>query len=234
MPDQPHRSLRASAWHTATPVDGSEAVGKQAGAPQHTYSAIRAQIQTGDVLLYQGTSVFSSLVRWWTDSPYSHAGLAAWWGDRLFIVQSILNGIQLTPLSRAVDKYDGQVEWWSVRPEHASALDRAELLDRALLDLGKPYSVAGLFRLMVRSIRRKLRGGVDPKESPTAMFCSEYVSLCHRRGGIDLAPDVEDACTTPADIARSDKLMLRAVLHVHPKGVLSDPSVPIDMQLPRS
>ena len=71
------------------------------------YPDVRAQIQDGDVLLFQGTHWLSRLIRWGSKSPYSHAGVALWWGPRLMVVQAVGKGVEAVPLSHAVDRYSG-------------------------------------------------------------------------------------------------------------------------------
>src|SRR5688500_20257335 len=74
------------------------------------YTQIRGRIRTGDILLFQGTSPLSRLIRWGSGSEYSHAGFAAWWDGRLLVFQASGRGAEVLPASSAVDAYDGQVD----------------------------------------------------------------------------------------------------------------------------
>src|SRR6187200_3309553 len=108
---------------------------------QVLYPEARQEIKTGDVLLFRGTSAVSRIIRWGSRSPYSHAGLAAWWGDRLIVFQAVSHGAQVVPVSSAVDAYDGQVDWWA--PKSESRLDPELLINHAVTMLGRAYAFNG-------------------------------------------------------------------------------------------
>ncbi len=181
---------------------------------QVLYSNAREQIQTGDVLLFRGTSAVSRIIRWGSRSPYSHAGLAAWWGDRLIVFQAVSRGAQVVPVSSAVDAYDGQVDWWA--PKADITLDPEELLNHAVTMLGRAYAFSGVLRLMWRMAVRRFRGLRDAKDAPKELFCSQYVSYCYRKAGVDLVLHADDASTSPGDLATSGQLVMKGVLHADP------------------
>ncbi len=179
---------------------------------QASYREVRSEIQTGDVLLFQGRSPLSMLIRWGTGSPYSHCGIAAWWDHRLFVFESVGHGVHVVPVSRAVDSYDGRVDWWSVKPQHRTAVCPTTLVREAQTELGKPYGKRSLFRLAWRMLLGHYRHRSDGKRRAPALFCSQYVSQCYQRAGLDLRPDAANDCTSPADLARSELLDFVAVL----------------------
>ena len=55
----------------------------------------------------------SRIIRWATGSPYSHAGLAVWWNERLMVLEAVGKGVVVTPLSANVRGYHGDVEWFT-------------------------------------------------------------------------------------------------------------------------
>ena len=55
------------------------------------------EVKDGDVLLFQGTGWLSRFIRWGSNSAYSHAGIALWWGARLMVVQSANRGVEVLP-----------------------------------------------------------------------------------------------------------------------------------------
>ena len=177
------------------------------------YRAVRAQIQDGDVLLFQGTHWLSRIIRWGSGSAYSHAGVALWWGPRLMVVQAVGKGVEAVPLSVAVDRYSGQVDWLQPPPEVRARLRRELLLSNALDEVGKPYSRGGLLRLARMVWQRRLRRYRDPKKGAPAYFCSQLVSRCYRVAEADLVPGRADAHTSPADLAACGQLALQGVLH---------------------
>lgn len=173
-------------------------------APRALYDQVRDQIRTGDLIFFRGRGPFSRLIRKITYCVYSHVGIAAWWAGHLVVFQSrIPIGVEVLPARRVVTKYDGQVDWWTVKAE----FDRERLLTCAVAELGKPYSFLGLVKAALPFGRRR-----DPVGSAESYFCSQFVSACYRGAGIDLAPDVHDACTSPGSIVRAGLVEMRAVL----------------------
>jgi hypothetical protein len=180
------------------------------------YSDIRSRIHTGDILLFQGDSPLSRLIRWGSGSDYSHAGFAAWWDGRLLVFQASARGAEVLPASSAVDAYDGQVDWFALDDEHHARVDRHLLVTAAVTLLGRSYSRLGLVQLMLRMARGRFRGQPDPKVCPDAVFCSQYVSYCYRQAGLDLVEGTDDGSTSPADLASSPFLIRRGVLRANP------------------
>jgi cell wall-associated NlpC family hydrolase len=186
---------------------------ERAGAPRALYDQVRDRIRTGDLILFRGRGPLSRLIRKLSYCVYSHVGIAAWWGDHLVVFQSrIPVGVEVLPARRVVWKYDGQVDWWALKPEPAARLDRDGLLSVAIAELGKPYSFWGLVRAGFRLLGGRLTGRRDPVALPESYFCSQFVSACFRGGGVDLAPDVNDECTSPGSIVRGGLVEMRAVL----------------------
>ena len=181
---------------------------------QLPYPEARKLIQTGDVLLFRGTSAVSRIIRWGSRSSYSHAGLAAWWGDRLIVFQAVGHGAQVVPVSSAVDAYDGQVDWFTPRP--GVTVDPEQLITHAVTMLGRAYAFNGVLDLMWRMALRRFRGLRDARDDPKELFCSQYVSYCYRKAGVDLVQGTDDASTSPGDLATSGMLVMKGVLHADP------------------
>ena len=186
-------------------------------AGSQEYSAVRESIRTGDVLLFRGTSLMSRVIRWGSDSVYSHAGFTAWWGGRLLVFQSTGRGAEVLPASAAVDAYDGQVDLFRLDDGLYAKLDTEALITQAVGLLGRQYATTSLVGLMWRMARRRFRGRPDATGEPTEVFCSQYVSYCFRAQGLDLVDGTDDASTSPGDLAGSPCLRLAAVLHDDPE-----------------
>jgi hypothetical protein len=191
--------------------------GREAGGSgSHAYPEVRPQIQTGDVLLFRGRGPLSQFIRWGSDSPYSHAGFAARWEDRVLVFQATGLGAAFLPLSAAVDAYDGDVDWYVPLAPVRARLDTTRLVTEAVSLLGRRYARGQVLSLMVRVARRKLGHVPDHGDVPHALFCSQYVSYCYRRAGHDLVPDLPDEWTSPADLAGSRSLQLVGPLKADP------------------
>jgi hypothetical protein len=184
-----------------------------------TYDEVRDRVEDGDVFLFRGRYLISELFERVDFSYYSHAALAAWWGDRLMILQAEGPGIQAIPMSVAVGSYPGRVDWYKLRKEDFpdSATRLAGLLREAKSDLGLEYGFGDLLRNIWHWISKvKLADPIKPR----AMFCSEYVERCFREAGMSLTgkPDIT---TFPKDVAASPHLAYQATIPHDPK--VADP-----------
>jgi len=176
------------------------------------YDQVREQIQTGDLVFFRGRGPLSRLIRKLSGCVYSHVGIT-WWEGHLVVFHARLPiGVEVLPARRLVWRYDGQVDWWTLRLEHANRLDRGRLLSVAIAELGKSYSFRGLVGAGLRLLAGRISGRCDPVGLPETYFCSQFVSACFRGGGVDLAPDEADACTSPGSIVRAGQVEMRAVL----------------------
>jgi uncharacterized protein YycO len=170
------------------------------------YRTERDTIDDGDVLLFQGTGLFSRLIRFVTRSTYSHSGLAIWWNDRLMVLESTTPEVRIMPLSILIGHYP-RVDLY--RP--TKQLNRVQMFDAATEALGKKYAVWTVVRY-VRRILFKIRGGGDPRKPPDKFICSQLVSFAYREGGLDLNPNDSDEFTTPEDISKSESMILVGTL----------------------
>ncbi len=179
-----------------------------AHADGKTYQQLRDEIATGDLLLFRGNRLLSNAIERLSDSPYSHVAVLARWGDRVVAFQADLQGVQLLPASTMVCKYQGKVDWWSLKHDLRGpdgVQDRA-LLDTALTLLGIKY---GYWNLLTLGLRIMLGRALNPTEAhatPDSLFCSQFVSLLFRTVSNDrlrVNPKANDACTSPADFAAS-------------------------------
>lgn len=191
-----------------------------------TYAEVREQIRDGDVLCFQGRAGLSRFIMKVSGGQFSHAGIAFWWADRLMVLQvELMPGVQALPVSRAVGLYPGRVEWYSLKDEHRADERLVRLRHEALRALGDGYSVSGLFLVGMHYLFGTPLPRPDKKQHE--YVCSEYVAHCFSRAGLDLDPDKDDNATTPMDLALSQLLVRRGVLHDPP-----DPRRPRALQLP--
>lgn len=173
------------------------------------YAQVRQTMQDGDILLFGGTNAFSRLIRWACKSDYSHAGIVAWWGERLMVLEAKGPGVVASPISDNLCHYAGNIDYFRLRPEQAlDPAARKKMLDFALLQLGKKYNfwqlVPFFFRLVLNKLH-KYRGWQD-HDIASAYFCSEYVSAIYSRAGRDLDILYPNHFTSPQAIAQSTLL----------------------------
>ena len=172
------------------------------------YEEVRLQIKNGDVFMYKGKKIFPRLIRWLTKSPYSHAGIAVWWNERLMIMEAVMRGVRVAPLSRSIYHHKGNVEWFSCKKEIAEE-DRVRMVIFAQEELGKSYArwkavLFGLRVLFKRDLSEK-----DELRMENKLFCSQYVAQIYNSIGLDLKKNREDRFMSPGDIAKSSLLEKR-------------------------
>lgn len=184
-------------------------------------------IADGDVLLFESTGWVARTIRWATRSRrFSHAALAARWGDAVMVLESREGrGCRAIPLAAALRV----ARVYLFKPAAWVTLDRARAVEAAKGRLGDSYGWrhvlldgAGRLPLMALAGSLGLLGKIpviggflrripfgqaysnDDLEDPGhAVKCSTYVALAWRAGGQDLVPNLADRSTDPADIERS-------------------------------
>lgn len=177
-------------------------------APAIAYDEHRAEINNGDVLMYRGKSLESRVIQWAIRSRYSHAGLAAWWNDKLMVMEAVGKGVVTTPLSSNVLGYRGDVEWFTP-VEPIPEEDRLRLVEFAQRELGKEYALWKALLLGLRILFQHGREKRDRLRREGQLFCSHYVAEAYNAIGRDLKKGVSDRFMSPGDIA--DSPLLRRV-----------------------
>ena len=175
------------------------------------YDQIRGQIRNGDVFMYRGTGIGSSIIQWVTRSPYSHAGISAWWNERLMVMEAKGSGVVVSPFSRSIGNYHGDVEWFSSTQE-ISEEDRLKMVVFAQEELGKTY---GRWKTIVLGIQTLFQRNPDKRDrlrKQKKLFCSEYIAQIYNSIGLDLKKKTSDHFMNPADIANSPLLEQRGTV----------------------
>ena len=176
------------------------------------YRDVRSHIRIGDLLLFQGKMSLSRLICWASHGLYSHAALVApAWNDRVLVMQAELFGVEIVPVSHAVDRYDGRVEWWALKEEQRQRLMKPDFLTALLDPIGKPFAIGGIiwFGLkLLLGIRQYV-----PNRKASSYFCSQYVAEVLRKNGLDVGT-LSNEETSPTDIAQSGLFEYRKTLHV--------------------
>jgi uncharacterized protein YycO len=181
------------------------------------YDDIRSQIKDGDVLLYKGKGLWRSgfvatLVQIVTRSDYSHAGMAAWWNNRLMVIEAVGNGVIVNPLSLSLKRYHATVEWYRCKEEMISDEKRGEMIHYAQEELGKGFAVFLAFWFMIKILLIGRFSKSDRFHREKRYYCSEFVSNVYTRVGLDLKRERSDRYMSPDDIAHSNLLIPRGIL----------------------
>ncbi len=169
-----------------------------------TYNDVRSQIKNGDVFMYRGKTFQSSIIQWVTRSPYSHAGITAWWNERLMVMEARATALSQSFLTkcRTVPWRRGLVH---TNPEITEE-DRLKMVIFAQEELGKTY---GRWKTIVLGIQTLFQRNPDKRDrlrKQKKLFCSEYISQIYNSIGLDLQKKMSDHFMKPADIANSPLL----------------------------
>lgn len=194
-----------------------------------SYEAVRHQIADGDVLLRRsGRDPVDVAIAAGGRGRYCHAALAAWWHDSLMCLETRQwFGSRAVTLSSQVAAAPAQWDVFGLRADLVKAnclveanCDEVDYRNRVVREMvricGCPYGWRSMFRVALVHLpvaRLFARGYGDEIEDGHAPFCSEAVSSAWRKGAsIDLVPELSDAMTEPADLARSGLLAYRFTL----------------------
>ncbi len=176
------------------------------------YQTARLMIKDGDILLFKGKSIKSRIIEWLTQSEYSHAAVAVWWGEQLMVIEAIWRGVIVDPLQRSIRRYKGSVDWWRLKKE-LEPDERAQLVKFALMQLSKGYAFWRIARFLWRIIEFYIKGLFEQDRSVAKKyFCSQFVSATYNQIGIDLCPENSDWFTSAGDIAKSTKIKYQETL----------------------
>jgi hypothetical protein len=183
----------------------------------HSYMDIRDRIDTGDLVLFSGKGGVSAGIKWFTRSSWSHVGMALrlpeW--DMVLLWEStvinnvkdveegrVLQGVQLTPLSERLARYDGDVAIRHLEVERTPAMASALRQLREQFR-GRPYE--GKHIELLKSAYDGPFG--RNHEDLSSLFCSEMVAEAYQ--AMDLLPPRPASNEyTPRDFSAAGKLKL--------------------------
>ncbi|MES1977521.1 MAG: hypothetical protein V4451_05760 [Pseudomonadota bacterium] len=136
------------------------------------YVTARSQIRTGDLIAVRShAGGFPGLVRWCTESPYTHTAIALWVCDRLMMIETRFTAC-IVPLSQL-----GNAEFDVVR---CPVADPEYVLIEAFNILGVPvnYDFMDLLRIAAR-----LKLGWQTGDDDGRKVCSALSAAVYRLAG---------------------------------------------------
>ena len=184
------------------------------GTSMPTRSELLADyLQTGDVLLVEGTSRISSAIKYLTQSTWSHAALYV--GSGQFLEVDMVQGVRLVPLSHFAG-FHCRI----CRPLSLSLTERQALCNYATARLGQQYDLKNIVDLAryllpnppvpARWRRRMLALGSG---DPTRAICSTLIAEAFDSVRYPILPIIE---TLPAVdlLGKTHSASVREILHV--------------------
>lgn len=191
------------------------------------YDAVRSQIEDGDLILWSGNYFISRLFKKVFRCEYSHAALVICWQGRLIALQAVGRGVVAVPLSEAVRKYNGKVDWYKLvkvttqnaQPDDLTethwAANKDKVLNHAVKDLGLPFNLYRMLKHFLIRLGLRLKQLVK-KDHPEAMFCSQYIAHCFAAGDIKFTTLLPHE-TMPRDLRCSPLTRFAAPLKKNPR-----------------
>lgn len=172
--------------------------------PVTPYWEARTMFRTGDILLCSGGGLLGSLIKRFSDSPYTHTGVIFYhpFWRRFLLAHSDAKGVRFLALSNYQRDYAGQL---LVARNKALPVGTTDKMGAFASDhLGRRYDVDELVRIAYRVIRNKGREKRDQE-----FICSEFVADVFRAGGYEFTYD-DRGFISPANIAQDKNMELVA------------------------
>lgn len=176
-----------------------------------SYSIIRSELKTGDLVLFSGKGAFSDIIKYGTLSKFSHVGmvmripeydfLTIWECTTLNNVTDLdsnlpRKGVQLVPLSDRVQKYSGDI---AIRQLKGASLPSGTLLK--LMELRKQLCGKSYERDKIQLLKSAYDGPFGHNnEDLSSIFCSELVAEAYQCLGL-LTDEKASNEYTPADFS---------------------------------
>lgn len=174
--------------------------------------ALRRHIKKGDVLLVEGDSRISAIIKYLTQSSWSHSALYI--GDELLqrggeirerteaalgeeaaelIVEALPEGVVATPLSKYVDYNVRVVRPHQLRPDHLKVI-----IDDAVAAIGWRYDLRNVvdlarYLIPVRLVPDRFRRAAlhFGSGAPTEVICSSLIGQLFQKVRFPILPTVE-------------------------------------------
>lgn len=179
-----------------------------------SYQEVRKTIQSGDIILCSGESSFSNLIKYFTQSIWSHVGFILRFDelDRVMIMESVeTKGVQIVPLSHYINNYNGKGKPYKgkILIARHSDINEANIknLSKYAFDLlGHQYDKSEILRIASRIALTFRKSEVClPPPKDNEYICSEYVYECYQSIGLHVNHNC-GGFITPADFASTEKI----------------------------
>ena len=131
------------------------------------YNDVRDKIKTGDLIAFSHGNIGGRIIQFFTQSHYTHVGVAYCIADRVMIFESVIPHTRLYPLSKLGDFY------WIGLNGHFNIVAEEFAFSR----LGERYSIIEC-----------IRGWLNICKNENAWWqCSEYAKQIYRANGYKLS-----------------------------------------------
>lgn len=179
-----------------------------------TYTAVRSQMQPGDVIAFGGKGNFSEIIKWATRSEVSHLGVIL--QSKLYfdeksqkgifnqIIESTsfngFSGVAIGRLSDRIKHYEGNMWWLPLSRSSRTKLNQKKFFDFCLHQKGKPYDTPQAIKSALDALdKAPMIGGLTHNvEDFSKFFCSELVAAALDTAGV--IKKINSSEVTPIDL----------------------------------
>lgn len=155
---------------------------------KENYPNIRRSIKTGDIFLCSGDYCISRLIKYFSDSMFSHVAFVFYWNERIMVFESVEDdGVRIVPLSQYLDNYENSKKPYKGRlflARHKTDISQLainNMLGEAVNLLNRNYGMVDIVKIAWRIIIGS--GEHDPDDE---YICSEFVDKCFNKIDITL------------------------------------------------
>jgi len=149
------------------------------------------KLQSYDLIFYKGKSVFSKLVKWQTDSEYSHTGLLL---DNVHIVDtSFRQPLKVRHFDYKLSEFD------AYRVSNLNYLKIEKINNFIQRTLNDKYDYGEIFAYIVNKYL-----GISVNHDVDRFVCSSWVNECFKSAGIELVNG--DEFVSPKGLSESERL----------------------------
>jgi len=197
-----------------------------------SYSSIRGDLKTGDIVLFSGKGAFSNIIKYGTMSTWSHVGmvlnipeydfLTIWESTTLSDIDDLTSGmprkgVQLVPLSDRVQKYSGNI---SIRHLKGGELPQSSV--KSLMELRRSLRGKRYERGKMELFKAAFDGPFgNNSEDLSSLFCSELVAEAYQALGL-LSEAVPSNEYTPADFSQKKMTHLKNGFELSEEIIIKD------------
>ncbi|MFO0793341.1 MAG: YiiX/YebB-like N1pC/P60 family cysteine hydrolase [Candidatus Brocadiaceae bacterium] len=155
------------------------------------YEDIKKEIKAGDILFCSGKYIFSKVIRYLSDSLFTHVGIVFPWQDQIMVLESeVLIGVRVVTLSNYLKNYNN-----TNRPykgdlylgRHNATVDQKRalsLVKHASTMLSRKYDTMELAQIVLRLIAK-----TGKHKENDAYICSDFVTACFEQIGVQFSKD---------------------------------------------
>jgi uncharacterized protein YycO len=150
-------------------------------------------MRTGDIVLEKGTGPISRIIRWFTDSEYSHAAIVV---DANILVEShLFSGVSIITMEEIDEEYT------VMEPKIPLSEKEKETMRKALYGMiGTPYDLFQIFGYLFSSLFQ----GKNMMNNPNFMVCSEVIDMAYHSIGDDILPNMFLGDAKPSDLYKAE------------------------------